>query len=450
MFEKKTPAVEKRGVHLDLKGMPPTFAYLLRIVDLLSALRINFILLEVEDMFPWRKHPELKSKNAYSVSQMKEFYSKCRRKNIQVIPLVQSYGHLGNILARKNFANLREIGDDPNVVCPLKGGARDVIADMLNEVIDVFPGIQYFHLGGDEASSLGACRRCRRYVKKYGRSKLYMEQLTPLIDVVAAKNIRPIIWCDMVVNWSEEEIAGIAARCDLMLWRYGLNDDYQLNFTYNFDPVKTRKAHAALWGAGAYRCAGEGGIAPNLIRRAENMKQWVGKCKEFGLKGLVATGWSRGSYLELSYGPLDNALTSMALCAKVMWDGKYEIVSDISKVHKFLGRYLDKRLSDLNNRFLVVSEHLERACPETITTGRGLAEDLPVNTARLRQMLKLFKDDFKELAEIEKRYKNVLRGKAFPSEITYWMAALRKKYSDIFEGPRKTANNLLNKKPPKR
>lgn len=48
LFDRKTPVVNNRGIHLDLKGLPPTFNRLMEIVDFCGFLRINFILFEME------------------------------------------------------------------------------------------------------------------------------------------------------------------------------------------------------------------------------------------------------------------------------------------------------------------------------------------------------------------------------------------------------------------
>ncbi len=103
MFARKTPVVNNRGIHLDLKGLPPTFKRLLEIVGLCGFLRINFILFEMEDMFPWETHPVLCARNVYSTIQTRKFYAECRRNGIQLIPLVQSYGHMENVLIRAFF-----------------------------------------------------------------------------------------------------------------------------------------------------------------------------------------------------------------------------------------------------------------------------------------------------------------------------------------------------------
>ena len=81
LFRGRTPRIPGRGVHLDLKGMPPSFPRLLQIVDICADLRVNFLLVEFEDMFPWTKHI-LRSKNAYKPAEIERFRLRCRRHGI--------------------------------------------------------------------------------------------------------------------------------------------------------------------------------------------------------------------------------------------------------------------------------------------------------------------------------------------------------------------------------
>ncbi len=64
-FIAQTPAVHIRGVHLDLKGLAPTFDRLMGLLDHFAALRFNVVLIEWEDMFPWHFDESLRSASCY-------------------------------------------------------------------------------------------------------------------------------------------------------------------------------------------------------------------------------------------------------------------------------------------------------------------------------------------------------------------------------------------------
>ncbi|MHB1155916.1 MAG: hypothetical protein ACYC26_03650 [Phycisphaerales bacterium] len=64
-FTAASAAFTLRGVHLDLKGVPPTFERLLSLLDVFAAARYNVLLVEWEDSFPWTVDLRFRSETAY-------------------------------------------------------------------------------------------------------------------------------------------------------------------------------------------------------------------------------------------------------------------------------------------------------------------------------------------------------------------------------------------------
>lgn len=84
-----------RLVHLDLKGAPPKVSYLSEIFPLFRALGANGLLIEYEDMFPYEGPLRLlRAKYAYSPSEIKEILHLAGLNELEVIPLVQTFGHM--------------------------------------------------------------------------------------------------------------------------------------------------------------------------------------------------------------------------------------------------------------------------------------------------------------------------------------------------------------------
>ncbi|MDD2706850.1 MAG: family 20 glycosylhydrolase [Verrucomicrobiae bacterium] len=323
MFINKKPFFKNRGVHLDFKGLPPRFDRLLKIVDLCAELRVTHLLLEVEDMFPWQKYPMLKRDDSYTLEQMREFGGRCQENKITLVPLIQSFGHMENLLLRKPFVKYREHRDDPRAVCPLKDGVRDIIKRMIDEVAGVFPGIKHFHLGGDEAANFGQCPSCKRYVRRHGAASLYLKQTIPLLDYLENQcGIRPILWHDMMISWKQSELAFLARKADLMLWIYDqktwVQNEWNRDVPTGEMISRFVKSGMTLWGAGAYRCGGEG-IVPTFLKGLKISRHGVnnrGKspCGDFSspdgqggifcecLMGRLKTRFSRCVYVRKSCG----------------------------------------------------------------------------------------------------------------------------------------------------
>jgi len=134
-FSHNKPVVAIRGIHLDLKGLPPTPERLFEVLDLAYESRINCLLVEWEDTYPWKIYPELKNQTAYSTGTIRKFLDKAKNLNIEIIPLVQSFGHMENVLSKKRFKNLREVPDNVSDLCPLKKESHDTILKMIKDIL---------------------------------------------------------------------------------------------------------------------------------------------------------------------------------------------------------------------------------------------------------------------------------------------------------------------------
>lgn len=73
LFAKEQPALAKRGVHLDLKEVPPTAKRFLELLKLFAAARYNAVLVEWENSFPWRVDERFRSPTAYTPDDIRRF-----------------------------------------------------------------------------------------------------------------------------------------------------------------------------------------------------------------------------------------------------------------------------------------------------------------------------------------------------------------------------------------
>lgn len=127
----------KRVIHLDLKGAPPKVSYLKRLFPLLKTLGATGLLIEYEDMFPFHGSlADITAHNAYTKEQIQEILQAAKDNDLEVIPLVQTFGHLEFALKREGFAHLREVPESPQALCPSLNQSLDFIETMINQVRD--------------------------------------------------------------------------------------------------------------------------------------------------------------------------------------------------------------------------------------------------------------------------------------------------------------------------
>lgn len=135
-IDEKNPYIPaKRVIHLDLKGAPPKVSYLKRLFPLLKTLGATGLLIEYEDMFPfYGSLAEITAHNAYTKEQIQEILQAAKDNDLEVIPLVQTFGHLEFALKREGFAHLREVPESPQAICPSLNQSLDFIETMINQV----------------------------------------------------------------------------------------------------------------------------------------------------------------------------------------------------------------------------------------------------------------------------------------------------------------------------
>ncbi|HPP12804.1 MAG TPA: family 20 glycosylhydrolase, partial [bacterium] len=318
-FDREKPALPLRGIHLDLKGLPPTPKRLLQLPLLLAEAGLNCLLVEWEDTFPWQRYPFLRGKTAYSRKTVELFLRQAQDLQIEVIPLVQSFGHLENVLSRKVFRNLQEISGCVSDLCPCRARSREVILHLVQDILALHPPLKYFHLGADEVGSLGSCSECRRRVAASGKADLYLEHLEPLFQFLHQQGIRPIIWDDMVRSWSVSELSRLVRQADLMCWNYAADPFHRL-------PHETLEKFAAaggrLWAASAFKGADGPYVDHASIQvRLANMSAWVQQARKMKMVGAIATGWSRYNTFVSPCESLEVSLDTLVLSGKIAWDG---------------------------------------------------------------------------------------------------------------------------------
>ena len=186
--------------HIDLRCSTWTRAYLATIADRLQAWGYNTLLYELEDKFPYARHPAIARADAPSREEHADFAARCRAQGMEIIPLVQSLAHSEYILAKPEYAHLREQAEVKDQYDPLSPAVLSFLIELFDEVIDVFGPREFFHMGGDESWTLGTSANCTERVAAIGVGGLYLQHMLPLFNHLGTRGLRPIIWADMAVT----------------------------------------------------------------------------------------------------------------------------------------------------------------------------------------------------------------------------------------------------------
>ena len=197
------PRFGYRGTHFDVCRHFFTLDEVKTFIDMIALHGVNTLHWHLSDDQGWRieikKYPQLTTVGSYrpnsiigrtgpgydntpvsgfyTQDEAREIVKYAADRHIQVIPEIDLPGHM--MAAMASYPELgctggpyevwRAWGVNDGVLCPGKDGTMQFIADVLNEVMDIFPA-PYIHIGGDECPKVqwAKCPHCQARIKELG------------------------------------------------------------------------------------------------------------------------------------------------------------------------------------------------------------------------------------------------------------------------------------------
>lgn len=279
-----------RAFHLDFRTEVMTLDAMKRFVDRISERGINTLVMEWEATFPFDKHATLSNASAFTREEVISFIDYCGGRGIEVIPLQNCFGHCEYILQHERYRALREDVKDPSQVCPLKiEEATACFSELFAEVAALHPS-KYFHIGADETYLLGLCGNCRAAADREGKSRLFVDYVKAMCEIVHRLGKTPVIWADIILKYPEalDELPDDLIFVD---WNYGWEPD---RFG-KLDNLLSRGVK--LWGAPALRSGPDNLYLTQWKKHFDNLAVFVGYAREHDYGGMIETSWSTsGTY----------------------------------------------------------------------------------------------------------------------------------------------------------
>ena len=191
------PDMGLRWVHYNYFFHLDRYEYIKETIKKLAKYKINGIVFEFEDKFQYQSHPFLAAPNNLTPDQVKELTQFAHQYHVDIVPLVQGFGHAGYLLKHEELKHLREDPEIYQSFCPLKEETYDFIFDLFGETIDATPGVKYFHIGGDEVNVMGKCSACKKKVEEIGDLGLYLIWLDKVREFMDKHDRTLVFWDDM-------------------------------------------------------------------------------------------------------------------------------------------------------------------------------------------------------------------------------------------------------------
>ena len=242
------PRFDYRGLMLDCSRHFWTKEFILKQIDAMAAVKLNRLHLHLTDAAGWRieikRYPQLTQRGAwrtesdwdnwwvfgkreytepgqgyggfYTQQDLRDIVAYAAQRHITVIPEVEMPGHSEEVCFALPEVSCTGQPYGSGDLCVGKERTFQVLQDILDEVMDIFPS-EYIHIGGDEASRKAweTCPDCQRRMREEHLSTTAELQsyLTERIECYLNAHGRQLL------GWDEILEGKLAPNATVMSWR---------------------------------------------------------------------------------------------------------------------------------------------------------------------------------------------------------------------------------------
>lgn len=292
------PALTYRGVMMDFAhGGLPTVAEIKRQIDFLARWKTNQYYFYNEVSIELRGFPNIAYRSGYTQAQVRDIIAYGRQRHMDVVPFLNLYGHLHELLRSEQYAGLA-IGQYGHELDPRKPAANALLKDWIGQYASLFPS-PFIHVGFDETWETK--RIADDKDARINSEDLWVQQLTFVQSELKKYGKTVLAWTDMN-NYYPDIIKKIPEEVIPVLWEYK-PDTVEINRYLN--PILKERKPFFIQPA----VSGWGHIYPDADYTYRN----IDLCLQAGVKhhalGFIHSVWTdpvepfvRASWLFMAYG----------------------------------------------------------------------------------------------------------------------------------------------------
>lgn len=366
------PEMKLRAVHYNYFFHLDRYEYIKESIKKLAKYKVNGIVFEFEDRFQYQLHPIISAPISLTPEQVKELTQYAHQFHINIIPLVQGLGHAAFILKHNEFKHLREDPEIYQSFCPLNEGTYDLLFDMYRETINATPGVNYFHIGGDEVRVMGECPLCKEKKKEIGELGLYLTWLNKVHDFMEEQGRTIIFWDDMPLKQAgiyqltyrdaDEEFDSIwtdgTARLNNIINKFPQNGVFH-RWNYNharykgnigtLDWYKKNEFNSMI----ATAIIGNWPLIPDYNWTPSNIKSFITLGAEKDVSGVLCTAWGddAGNHFEIYW-------LGFLATAEYAWSSKSPNTLELYW-EKYIRRFFGPNTTGLDSAFHNLSRRVD-------------------------------------------------------------------------------------------
>ena len=302
-------------IDVSLGGTAPTVKTWKLFLSYMARMGFNMLMIYSEDMYVLSDYPYVGyMRGAYTESELLEVVDFAEKLGIELIPCIQTLGHLGKVQRWKANASMF---DTASVLLIDEEKTYAFIEHMIATVRRVFKSNR-IHIGMDEAH--GVC--LGRYYQIHGPSDRYevlIRHLGRVVDICKKYNFSPMMWSDMFFRLGSKtndyyDITAVMPKNIKEIIPDGLSQVYWDYYHTNANTYeKLILAHKAMgdviFAGGVWTWTG---FAPRYMQTLRSTYPALQKCREHGINHIFATVWT-SDYSECDF---FNALLGLQLYAE--------------------------------------------------------------------------------------------------------------------------------------
>ena len=292
----QTPSFDTLSCMLDVSfGSAITVKGINEYCEYLALMGFNQLQLYMEDMYEIKERPHFGYlRGRYSYDQLKAIDDYAFDLGIEVVPCMQTLGHLQNYLKWPEASSIKE---NQTVLLPDSEETYDFIEKMIVNSSAPFRSKQ-IHVGMDETHGLGL----GKYLKNHGYTPpidIFVRHLNRVTDICVKHGLKPMMWSDMLFclsskNYgkynkdsmvSPEVVAKLHPDMKLIFWHYNEApgcDAYMIDKYIDMGKLPMYAGGVWIWA----------GPVPDNVYSEIGTRAAIPVCKEKGVKELMLTVWS--------------------------------------------------------------------------------------------------------------------------------------------------------------
>lgn len=386
----------------------------------MALMGMNAFMLYTEDTYEIKERPYFGyMRGRYTAEELKELDSYALTLGIELIPCIQTLGHLSTAL---RWAATAPYKDTQDVLLVGEEETYRLIEDMIRTVANTFTS-KRIHIGMDETHSLGTGQSLDKN-GYHPREELFFEHLNKVAKLAEKYGLQPMMWSDMFFRLAGKGLENFRDYDPRVVFPDGIADNIPQNVQqvfwdyyrpdeefYTTNIEKHRKlGNNTMFAGGIWMWSSH---CPLFSHSIANSVPALEACRKKGIREVVATVWHNGSESSLIL-----SLALLAIYADYDYQGGYHHDSVASCFKYATGENYDNFLK------LELPEHPNEA---VITCTRALLYNDPL------------------LGLVDKHVEQLENTSAYYAKVLEELSPLGSDYAPAFQTVRALTDLLINK-----